>query len=236
MPCFHYQGPSLGLGNKPKLRPTHQDHKPRHAPDHGQQSWDPLAIPILLMTPLPDPECESDGSLVSTYLLVSSWLSRSAGSRCSHHVWCHQEPGGHMKINLPAFKDEELKDAIIYQSWNWDIMLHCQAWSQDFTHLHYIIHSLQGYPGELVRSSGTNINLDGMLLYWTKIIIMWRVRTLWTKNFSNSEWARKRMCQSGVCHFWKTSRFSALRPENAFPQTTLPNWSMITSMEGCLSG
>ena len=27
----------------------------------------------------------------------------------------------------------------------------------------YVIHSLQGYPGELVRSSGTDITLDGIL-------------------------------------------------------------------------
>ena len=33
-----------------------------------------------------------------------------------HHGWHHREAGDHMKINLPVFKDEDKKDAIIYQS------------------------------------------------------------------------------------------------------------------------
>ena len=68
--------------------------------------------------------------------------------------------GSHMKSNLPIFKDEDKKDAITYQSWHWDIMVYHQAGCQDNTLLPYIIYSLQGYPGELVRSSGTNITLD----------------------------------------------------------------------------
>ena len=68
-----------------------------------------------------------------------------------------------MKINLAIFKDEDKKDTITYQSWHWDIMVYHQAVCQDCTLLPYIIHSLQGYPGELVRSSSTDITLDGMI-------------------------------------------------------------------------
>ena len=68
-----------------------------------------------------------------------------------------------MKINLPVFKDEDKKDTITYQSWHWDLMVYCWAGSQDHTLLSYIIHSLQGYPGELVRSLGTDVTLDGIL-------------------------------------------------------------------------
>ena len=50
-----------------------------------------------------------------------------------------------MKINLPVFKDEDMKDAITYQSWCWDLMVYCQAGCQDHTLLPYIIHSLQGF-------------------------------------------------------------------------------------------
>ena len=32
-----------------------------------------------------------------------------------------------MKINLSIFKDEDTKDAVIYQSWHWDIMVYHQA-------------------------------------------------------------------------------------------------------------
>ena len=68
-----------------------------------------------------------------------------------------------MKINLPIFKDEDKKDAITYQSWPWDIMVCHQAGCWDCTLLPYIICSLQGNPGELVRSLGTNITLEGMI-------------------------------------------------------------------------
>ena len=29
-----------------------------------------------------------------------------------------------MMINLPVFKDEDNKDAVIYQSWRWDLMVY----------------------------------------------------------------------------------------------------------------
>ena len=69
-----------------------------------------------------------------------------------------------MKTNLPVFKDEDMKDAITYQSWCWDLTVyphHAMGWH--CTLLPYAIHSMQGYPGELVRSSGTDITLDDVL-------------------------------------------------------------------------
>ena len=68
-----------------------------------------------------------------------------------------------MKINLPVFKDEDTKDAITYQSSCWDITDYCHVGCQDCTLLPYVIHSLQSYPGEEVRSSGTNVTLDDAL-------------------------------------------------------------------------
>ena len=68
-----------------------------------------------------------------------------------------------MKIKLPVFKDEDMKDTITYQSWHWDSTVYCHAGFQDCTLLPYAIHSLQGYPGELVRSAGTDITLDDVL-------------------------------------------------------------------------
>ena len=56
-----------------------------------------------------------------------------------------------------------MKDAVTYQSWHWDSVVYCHAGCQDCTHLPYVIHSLQGYPGELVRSLGTDITLDDVL-------------------------------------------------------------------------
>ena len=68
-----------------------------------------------------------------------------------------------MKINLPVFKDEDAKDAVTYQSWRWDLTVYWCAGCRDSTLLPYAIRSLQGYPGELVWSSGTDITLDDML-------------------------------------------------------------------------
>ena len=68
-----------------------------------------------------------------------------------------------MKINLPIFKDEDAKDAVTYQSWRWDLTVYGCAGCRDCTLLPYAIRSLQGYPGELVQSSGTDITLDEVL-------------------------------------------------------------------------
>ena len=68
-----------------------------------------------------------------------------------------------MKINLPVFKDEDAKDAVTYQSWRWDLTIYRQVGCRVCTLLPYAIWSLQGYPGELVWSSGTDIMLDDML-------------------------------------------------------------------------
>ena len=68
-----------------------------------------------------------------------------------------------MKINLPVFKDEDAKDTVTYQSWKWDLTVYQCAGCRDRTLLPYAKRSLQGYPGELVQSSGTDITLDDVL-------------------------------------------------------------------------
>ena len=68
-----------------------------------------------------------------------------------------------MKINLPIFKDKDAKDAVTYQSWRWDLTVYHCAGCRDHTLLLYAIWSLQGYPRELVQSSGTDIALDNVL-------------------------------------------------------------------------
>ena len=69
-----------------------------------------------------------------------------------------------IKINLPVFKDEDAKDAVMYQSWRWDLTVYQHARCRDQTLLPYAIRSLQGYPGELVWSSSTEITLDDVLM------------------------------------------------------------------------
>ena len=68
-----------------------------------------------------------------------------------------------MKINLPILKDKDTKDAITYQTWRWDLTVYHHVGCRDHTLLPYAIWSLQGYPRELVQSSGTDITLGDVL-------------------------------------------------------------------------
>ena len=89
-----------------------QDQASQHSWDHGQMEQDPWAVPTPTPSPSLDSGFETDRSSVSTSLSVSLQSNRCGGSRHMHHCQCHREPGGHMKLNLPVFKDEDKKDAI----------------------------------------------------------------------------------------------------------------------------
>ena len=69
-----------------------------------------------------------------------------------------------MKINLPVFKDKDAKDAVTYQSWRWAHTVYQCVGCRDHTLLPCAVRSLQGYPGKLVQSSGTDITLDDVLI------------------------------------------------------------------------
>ena len=68
-----------------------------------------------------------------------------------------------MRINLPVLKDKDAKDAVTYQSWRWDLTMYRCVGCRDCTLQPYATWSLQGYPGELVKSSSTDITLDDVL-------------------------------------------------------------------------
>ena len=108
---------------------------------------------------------KSDRSLLSMTSSMLSTSDCSDGSSCSRWGRQHWEETC-MKINLPIFKDKDAKDAkdaVTYQSWRWDLNVYQRAGCRYHTLLPYAIRSLQGYPGELVRSSGTDITLDDVL-------------------------------------------------------------------------
>ena len=132
--------------------------------NRGQRQQELWVAPPQSLLLSSDHGLESDRSTVSTSSSVSSMSERSGGSRHPHHGRCLcREPGGHMKINLSVFKDEDTKDAVTYQSWHWDLAVYHCAGCWDCTLLPYTIHSLQSYPGELVRNSGMDITLDDIL-------------------------------------------------------------------------
>ena len=106
---------------------------------------------------------ESNWSSLSMASLISSRSDRSEGSQHPRRGRQHQDKGACMKINLPVFKDEDGKDAVTYQSWRWNLMVNQCAGCRDCPFLPYAIRSLQGYPRELVWSSGMDITLDDVL-------------------------------------------------------------------------
>ena len=138
-------------------------HQPSRAWERNRRWRDQRPQSPELPSPSLDHGFESDRSSLSTTSSMSSRSDQSDGSRHSRQGRQHREEA-HMKINLPIFKDEDANDAVTYQSWRWDLTMYRCAGCRDHTLLPYAIRSLQGYPGELVRSSGTDITLDDVLM------------------------------------------------------------------------
>ena len=128
-----------------------------------------------------------------------------------------------MKINLSVFKDEDTKDAITYQSWHWDLKVYCCAGCQDHTLLLYAFCSLQGYPGELGRSSETDITLDDVLTILDEHYNNVKALDALNQKLFSYAWVKKRQCQIGGYACQDTSRFSWHHSWNIFLQTTQAN-------------
>ena len=75
---------------------------------------------------------------------LSSLSDQSDGSQHPQRGRQCGEARAHMKINFPIFKDEDAKDAVIYQSWRWDLTVYHHVGSQDCTLLPNAIWSLAG--------------------------------------------------------------------------------------------
>ena len=143
-------------------------HQPCRGQGHNRHRRDQRPQSPQFPSPSIDHGFETDRCSLSTMPLMLSRSDWSDGSRHSRWGRWHQEEA-HMKINLPVFKDEDAKDAMTYQSWRWDLNVYRCAGCRGLHLLPYAIRSLQGYPGELVWSSGTDITLDDVLtiLGWT---------------------------------------------------------------------
>ena len=100
-----------------------------------------------------------------------------------------------MKINLPIFKD---KDAVTYQSWRWDLTVYRHAGCRDCTLPPYAIRSLQGYPGELVWSSGTDITLDDVLTILDEHYNNVKTLDALNQELFQMRMPTRRQCQIGV--------------------------------------
>ena len=73
--------------------------------------------------------------------------------------------GFRMKVNLLTFKDKKAKDTVTYCSCQWDMSVFCHSGWDDCHLLSYVFRSLQGFPGDLVRSLGEDATHGNVL--WT---------------------------------------------------------------------
>ena len=143
---------------------------------------------------------------------MPSKSDQSDGSRHSRWGRQHWEEGACMQINPPTFKDEDTKYAVTYQSWRWDLTGYQHAGCRDHTLLPYAIRSLQGYPGELVQSSGMDITLDEVLNIWMNTITMWKCLMHWIRNYSNYGWQIRKPVGLGHSPFKAFTSFSHFLP------------------------
>ena len=150
-PCVNLSAPQpfrfdhpRGFSQKDSPGDANSDHQPM--PDWPPRSWDcnrcrrdQRQLPPQLPSPSPECRFESNRSSLSMASSMSSISDRSEGSQCSWHGRQHGEVGTHVKINLPVFKDEDVKDAITYQSWGWDLTVYWHAGCWDCALLPYAI-------------------------------------------------------------------------------------------------
>ena len=152
---------------------------------------------------------------MSSSLSVSPQSNRSGGSKHLHHGYCHREPGCHMKNNLQVFKDKDKKDAVTYQSWCWDLMMYHHAGCQDHILLPYVIHSLQGYPGELVRNLVTDISWDDVLAVLDEYYNNVKGLDALNQELFQLQMDKKETVSEWGFIFWGTSKFPWLCSHNA---------------------
>ena len=134
-----------------------------------------------------------------------------------------------MKINLPVFKDEDAKDAVTYQSWKWDLTVYQHAGCRDRTLLPYAIRSLQGYPGELVQSSGTNITSDDVLTILDK-----HYNNVKVLDALNQELFQLQMADKETVSDWGVWPFKALANISSFLPRLLSPGTCSRTAEGLL--
>ena len=77
-------------------------------------------------------------------------------------------------------------------------MVYWHARCRDHTLLPYAIRSSQGYPGELVQSSGTDITLDDVLMILDEHYNNVMVLDALNQELFQCKWLIRRLCQTGV--------------------------------------
>ena len=121
-------------------------------------------------------------------------VSRESG----HLGWTGR--GFRVKVNLSTFKDEKAKDAVTYHSWHWDVLYFCHCSWDDCHLLPYVFRSLQGFPGDLVRSLGEDAFLGNVLQMLDKhYSVMLTFNALSKELYSLKQGMGENVAEFGVC-------------------------------------
>ena len=90
---------------------------------------------------------------------------------------------------------------------------------REHTLLPYAIRSLQGYPGELVQSSGTDITLDDMLTILDEHYNNVKAPDVLNQELSNYEWLIKKLYQTGCLLFEAFANISSFLSRPLSPRS-----------------
>ena len=198
---------------------------PFHGQGHNRRRIDQRPQSPRFPSPLPDQGFERNRSSISTVSFISSQLDCSDGSVHSRWGRRHREET-RMKINLPIFKDEDAKDAVTYQSWRWHLTVYRHAGCRNHTLLPYTIRSLQGYPGELVWSSGTDITLNKVLTILDEHYNNVKALDALTQELFQMRMADKETVSDWGVHLFQHLQILAASFPNRFPPGSSNRWPL----------
>ena len=110
------------------------------------------------------------------------------------------------------------------------LMVYQHAEFRDHTLLPHAIRSLQGYPGELIQSSGMDIILDNVLMILNEHYNNVKVLDALNQELFQLQMADKEPYQTGASAFWGISRFWQLPSLIVFPLIVWQSWRETASM------
>ena len=107
------------------------------------------------------------------------------------------------------FKDEKTKDGVTYHLWWWDVAIFCHLGWDDQHLLLYIFQSLQGFPGDLARSSGKNATITEILQMLDEHYVMVMIFDTLSKKLYSLKQGSGRMWLSLECACCNKFRYSS---------------------------
>ena len=146
----------------PVMRPL--DNRPRRAGSEPIRPGVEDPRPPLRVMPMDTTEDEdystASSGTESSATSVSTQVPGRGRRRRRRRRRSHR--GGKPKISIPVFKADDAKGAVTYATWRYDVNSHRELVDDAFLRP-YVIASLQGSPGEIIRSMSETTTLTEVL-------------------------------------------------------------------------